>query len=178
MNGKEIPAENPAEKSDTGGGRPVYTRELPPGRELVSAAPGAYFPDGYFSPWESLSPCVTETGELTYIRGAGRHTGGVLVLPENVLSLGKRVFLLAEWEGIILPQGLRTVKQEAFAYSHTPYVRFPSSPVRAAADAFSYACLRHAVLPERSSVSGRGVFTDCRNLMSAYIPGKKTGAGV
>ena len=157
-----------AGKQNTENTRPVYTRELPFGRTLTGATPGAYRADGTFVPWDCLGAEVNGT-ELSDISETSDLSGSVLVIPEGIVSLARSVLCCSRAAGVVLPDSCRTAGDGAFFGAGAVYIRFPVSFSSAGRLAFSHSSLRSAVVPF-SAETGPGAFRGCLRLVSACVP--------
>ena len=149
-----------AGKQNTENTRPVYTRELPSGRELVSAEPGAYLFGGAFVRRDGLG-AVTEPvsgGMRKLMSVRGGEYGSVLVLPGDIVSAAGGCFSGTRWESVILSDAFREAEADAFAGSAVRYVRFPAGLVSAGDRSFRGCLIRNAVFPETTERIGTETF--------------------
>ena len=166
--------------------RPVYTRKLPPGRELTGTAPGQYCADGTFVPWDSLSPVTEERTDASgrsirrLVSVSVPGSGGTLVIPQDIGTVGRFVFKSGSPETVILPQGLSEISDWAFAYCTAVSVIFPPSLERIGTSAFLGSRIRAAVFPEHFARAGSLSFGSTENLgFAVMISGKaESGSGV
>lgn len=165
-------------KQNTENTRPVYTRELPPGRTLAGAEPGFYGRDGSFAPWEKLGAGIRSFAyrhgqdavcgkELTGIGFRGLK--GVYALPEGITAIGRGVFSGCAAEAVVFPSGLVSIGPDAFRTSSIRSAVFPQSLCDIGEYAFRGSLLRTAVFPDHPVQIGRGCFSDTP-LASAFVP--------
>ena len=154
-------------------GRPVYVRELPPGRKLVSAPPGFYYPDGKYVPWEKacaespvriiLRPDGALLSAPDIFRGAS-DPGTVLVLPDTVRSIAAGVFAYSGISSAVIPQGVTDIGRMAFYGARLAHIFLPPSLKTAGDSAFCMSGLRSAVFPE-GTVFGDGALSGIPSLV-------------
>lgn len=138
----------------------VYTRELPPGRALAGAAPGAYGYCGEFIPWEKLSTHTDPDGCV--FRAVSRPADMFfLVLPESIREIGSVAFRNSRRHAVILPDGLVSAGRYSFDSCAAGYIRFPPGLRNIDVGAFRMSGMRTAVLPESVRSIGSSAFLQC-----------------
>ena len=146
-------------KLNTGDARPVYTRELPPGRKLAGAEPGAYLRDGSFVPWEKLDPKSYNGGGMkTLLAVKYGSEGGVIVLPQDTEALSAGVFSGTCADAVVFPAGLKKIGRNAFKDARILSAVFPAG-LRSIGDrAFAGSHISSAVFPEHIMHTGSFCF--------------------
>lgn len=81
----------------------------------------------------------------------------------------KRFYNWPYLHAIKLPAGLTTIEENAFSYSDIDSINFPSSLQRIGNYALSSTNIRKAILPERCTAIGQGVFSGCLFLEKAKL---------
>lgn len=73
---------------------------------------------------------------------------------------------------VLLPEGLETIEDEAFAKSNVDSINFPSTLVNIGSNAFYHTNIRKAFLPESCLNLGNGIFNYCTLLEDVSISDK------
>lgn len=136
-----------------------------------------------------MSDFIIENGELQKYTGDGVD----VVVPEGVTAIGESAFWNAGIESIKLPNGLKRIKEQAFAgcrglkelvlpdsvstIGKSAFSRCGIETLKLSArlkqiprDAFSSSALREIVLPEGVKSIGDNAFRHCTDLKKAVLP--------
>lgn len=103
-------------------------------------------------------PFVIHDNELIHVHGKDR----VVSVPEGIKSIGKRAFstLSTDAEEIILPQGVKEIKEFAFSNLKIKKVTLPYGITDIGGSAFSSSSVEHVILPEGITEIKRHTFGD------------------
>ena len=136
-----------------------------------------------------MSEFIIENGELKEYAGAG----GDVVVPAGVTAIGENAFWNSGIKGVVLPNGLKRIKEQAFAgcrelkelmlpdsvntIGKSAFSRCGIETLKLSAklkqiprDAFSSSALREIVLPEGVKSIGDNAFRHCTDLKKAVLP--------